>query len=414
MSDIKIPGVNSDMTLMIEKLMKVERLPLEKLEGELDTFNEEKKVWQSLSRTTSDFQNASKSLYGFQNPFSEHISESSNPNILTAVATRNAVIEDIDLIVNQKASGDRFISKSLPKDYRLSSGNYKFQIGDEEITLRYRGGKLEDFARRLSEKDDQLLRASVIRNTADSQVILIESVKTGASNSLFFLEDSITFGLDAGIIQNAKGESGIIPISGHNISSWETEIISDSYEIIDNGLIIKSGANFSLPLNSSLETANGSILEIEYYVKKIPESDFITPPPPGPEIPHIPGGSFQDIKIESSDFAFSTPQWKAPEPPTPINDMNVFFAKTDKGVISLPPIEDHLTLQKIEIPLNSDINRFNSLNIKNNNNYRDIVLQSYQSIFSSKHSQLFYCIFPFIISIIFFFINYCSIAFIGI
>jgi len=376
MSDIKIPGVNSDTTLMVDKLMEVERIPLKKLETELDQFKEDKKVWLSLSRTTSEFQNASKSLFGFQNPFSENKSSSSKPEVITATASRNAAIEEINLIVKQKASGDRFISQSLPTDFRISPGTYSFRIGDEDVTLRYRGGKLEDFVRRLNEKDETLLRASVIRNRADSQVMLIESVKTGISNSLFFMDDSIQMGLDTGLIQNARGESGEININSGSLKIWEPENKSDSHEFIDNNLIVKSGASLSLPLNSPLVTTSGAVLEIEYYVRNISESDFVTPPPPGPSIPEIPGITYKGIQIDSTGYAFSSPQWIEPSPPPRIDDMNVFFAQTDTGLITLPPIEDHQTMQKVEIPLGDDSAAFEALNVRNNNNYREIILHS--------------------------------------
>jgi flagellar hook-associated protein 2 len=376
MSDIKIPGVNSDTTLMVEKLMEVERIPLQKMENELDQFKENKKVWQSLGRTTTELQNAAKSLFGFQNPFSENTSTSSKPEIITASASRNAAIEEINLIVKQQASGDRFISGSLVVDYRVPAGTYSFKIGDENVTLRYRGGKLDDFVRRINEKDETLLRASVIRNRADSQVLLIESVKTGNSNTLFFTEDSIQLGIETGLIQNAKGESGEISISENSLKSWETTGKPDSFEFLNNNLIIKSGASFSLPLDSPLETSSGAVLEIEYYVNNISESDFKTPPPPGPEIPETPGISFSGIDIDSSGYAFNRPEWNQPSPPPRIDDMNVFFAQTDSGLITLPPIEDHQTLQVVKIPLSSNSTIFNALNIRNNNNYREIVLHS--------------------------------------
>ena len=376
MSDIKIPGVNSDTTLMVDKLMEVERIPLEKMEKELDQFSEDKKVWQSLGRTTSEFQNASKSLFGFQNPFSEHTSTSSKPEILTATASRNAAVEEIDLIVKQKASGDRFISNSLSRDYRVPSGTYSFRIGDEDVNLRYRGGKLEDFVRRLNEKDESLLRASVIRNRADSQVLLIESVKTGISNSMFFMEDAIQLGLDAGLIQNAKGDSGDISINQNSIKSWESSETENTYEFLNDNLIIKSGASLSLPLNTPMEATSGAVLEIEYYVNNISEEDYISPPPPGPHIPDTPGVSFKGIRIDSSGYTFNAPQWEEPTPPQRIDDMNVFFADTNSGIITLPEIEDHQTLQKVTIPLGDGDKVINSLNIRNNNNYREIVLRS--------------------------------------
>jgi len=386
MSDIKIPGVNSDTTLMVDKLMEVERIPLEKMETELDQIKEDKKVWQSLGRTTAEFQNASKSLFGFQNPFSEHIANSSKPEILTATASRNAVDEEFDLIVKQKASGDRFLSNSLPTDYRVPSGDYSFKIGDDEIKLRYRGGKLEDFVRRLNDKDERLLRASVIRNRADSQVLLIESLKTGTSNSLFFLEDSVQFGKDTGLIKNARGESGDIAISENTVRNWESES-KDSYEFIDNNIIVKSGASLSLPLDSPHEIKTGALLEIEYYINTISEEDFKTPPPPGPDIPDTPGIAYRGISIDSSGYAFSPPEWTAPEPPPRIDDMNVFFASTDKGIIPLSPIEDLPTLQKVSIPLSGSGGHIDALNIRNNNNYREIVIHSAEIINPSQRGD---------------------------
>ncbi len=375
MSDIKIPGVNSDTTLMVDKLMEVERIPLEKMETELDQIKVEKNVWQSLSRTTNEFQNAAKSLFGFQNPFSEHTAVSSEPEILSAIASRNAIDEDFDLIIKQKATGDRFISNSLSTDYRVPSGDYSFKIGDEEVKLRYRGGKLEDFVRRLNDKDESLLRASVIRNRADSQVLLIESLKTGRSNSLFFTDDSIQFGIDTGLIRNARGESGEIAISPETIKNWESGDSKD-YEFLNNNIVVKSGASLSLPLNNPHETTDGAVIEIEYYVNTISEDDFKTPPPPGPEIPETPGISYRGITINSSGYSFSKPNWDEPAPPARIDDMNVFFADTENGLMPLSPIEDHQTLQKVTIPLGGNPGKINALNIRNNNNYREIVIHS--------------------------------------
>lgn len=375
MSDIKIPGVNSDTTLMVDKLMEVERIPLEKMETELGQIKEEKKVWQSLNRTTSEFQNASKSLFGFQNPFSEHIALSSKPEILSAIASRNAIDEEFDLIVKQKASGDRFISDSLPANYRVASGDYSFKIGDEDIQIRYRGGKLDDFVRRLNDKDESLLRASVIRNRADSQVLLIESLKTGKSNSLFFTDDSVQFALDTGLIRNAKGESGEIAISPGTVKTWESEN-NNTYEFLDNNIVVKSGASLSLPLNSPHETTGGAIIEIEYYVNTISEDDFKTPPPVGPDIPETPGISYRGITIDSSAYAYSKPDWEQPSPPARIDDLNVFFADTENGIIPLSPIEDHQSFQMMTIPLGEEPGKIHALNIRNNNNYREIVIGS--------------------------------------
>ncbi|RQV98502.1 MAG: flagellar hook protein FliD [Calditrichaeota bacterium] len=375
MSDIKIPGVNSDTTLMVEKLLEAERIPLTKMESDLDRIKESKQVWQSLGRTTGELQSAAKSLYGFQNPFSEHKATSSESDVLTAAATRNAVVEDIELLVKQKASGDRFLSKDLSRDYRVPAGTYSFLIGDDEVSLRYRGGKLEDFVRRLNEKDANLLRASVIRNRADSQVLLIESMKTGLSNTLFFQEDAVNFGLDSGLIREARGESGDIQISSSNTKNWENDS-TGKFDFSNGGLVIKSGASLALPFGNPLIVENGAVLEIEYSVNLIPEEEYIVEPPPGPSVPPVPGITYRGISIDSSGYSFSKPEWDAPSPPPHIDDMEIFFSKTDSGIMALPEIQDKSTKTRLSVSLNSEDGSFQSLNIRNNNNYREITLYS--------------------------------------
>lgn len=375
MSDIKIPGVNSDTTLMVDKLMEAERIPLTKMESELDQIKENKKVWQSLGRITSDLQSSAKSLYGFQNPFSEYTAVSSKPEVLTATASRNAEVEQVELTVKQKASGDRFISGDLSRDYRVEPGTYTFRIGDEDISLRYRGGKLDDFVRRLNEKDPSSLRASVIRNKADSQVLLIESLKTGRSNSLFFLDDSISLGLDTKLIKAAPGVSGDISITKDNVKQWEADNTSN-FSFSGENIVVKQGSSLTLPLSAPVKIEDGAVIEIEYYVNSLSEDDFRAPTPPGPSIPELPGISYRGISIQSSGYDFSLPSIEQPAPPARVDDMNVFFASTESGLKTLPPIEDNSSLTKTTVPLDQADGFLKALNIRNNNNYREIVIHS--------------------------------------
>jgi flagellar hook-associated protein 2 len=127
MSDISIPGVSNsrfNTQKMIDDLMKLERIPLNRLEGRVETFKKQKVVWQQVNRSIGRLESAAKTLYGFQNPFQNRTGSSSDDSILTASATREAVESTTDIEIIQTAQADRFLSRSpVPFSGR---GPYRF------------------------------------------------------------------------------------------------------------------------------------------------------------------------------------------------------------------------------------------------------------------------------------------------
>ena len=68
---------------------------------------------------------------------------------LTGTATREASEGSTEIEILSKASSDRFLSASLDEDIRIPAGNYGFQVGDDEVTIRFSGGKTFGFRRRI-------------------------------------------------------------------------------------------------------------------------------------------------------------------------------------------------------------------------------------------------------------------------
>ena len=180
MSDIIIPGITSNYNTdkIIEGLMEIERIPVNRLETRVETFKDQKQVWMEVSRKLSGFRDGAKSLYGFQNPFQNRIASSSDESILTATASREAEEREQTLIVKQAAASDRFLSHSLDRDYKVPSGTYRFTVGEEEISFIFKGGSVAKFIDTLNKKGKEVLRGSSVTDTQDTQVVLIESLIT--------------------------------------------------------------------------------------------------------------------------------------------------------------------------------------------------------------------------------------------
>ncbi|MCK5248998.1 MAG: flagellar hook protein FliD, partial [Spirochaetaceae bacterium] len=79
MSDISIPGVSSkyNTTKLVDDLVAAERIKLTRMEEDVSSLEDTRSTWRHVNRDFGDLQRSVKSLYGFENPFSEKIATSS-------------------------------------------------------------------------------------------------------------------------------------------------------------------------------------------------------------------------------------------------------------------------------------------------------------------------------------------------
>ena len=371
MSDITIPGVNSGLNTdkIVSKLMELERIPLDRKENELDTFENEKIIWQDLSRSISKLQDTAKELYGADNPFNERIVESSNERVLTAIAERGAVIQEKEITVISRARSDRFLSDSISEDFEAPSGNYAFSIGEEKISFNFRGGSLKRLADRINSRGKGLLRAQIVRDTPDTNVILIESTKEGMENKLVFEEGSaIEFAVSAGLLKRSDSSLRLI--------SPEPAAGSTGYhEASDGGLLLSPKASGVIPVSPEVKDNGNLFLEFKVRINDLEEQKWAPPPPPpGPDSPASGNISFKGVFIENSGTKIILPDWKEPEAPVTVVDFEVFSSVNGDESIYLPALRDTAGEQTVKIRL-SDIGGITSgLRFKNNNTYKEISL----------------------------------------
>jgi len=377
MSDISIPGVSSRFNTdqMIERLMEVERVPLTRMEEQLSAFKDQKSYWQELNRSVSRLRDNARSLYSFQNPFLNRRAVSSDENILTASASRDAVEEKKQLVVVQVAAADRFLSSPLTMDYRVPSGSYIFTVGEKSVTLSYKGGSLSDFAAELSRKGNGVVSARVIRDTSQTQVLLVESLKTGAENRLSLDGASLDLALSSGILRKSAQTERSLQFSRETAQAWLKPLSADLVSFSGNGATLKSGGEILFPIRPAVKPDPSLVLEISVQVHSLPvDAGEAAQAPPGPALPETGSIVFQGITITNERSVIELPSWTPPPAPVYVDDLSVLFVSDGSSSLPLPNLEDRPDSQVVTVPLSSFPNPIQAIQARNRNTNREITL----------------------------------------
>jgi flagellar hook-associated protein 2 len=377
MSDISIPGVTSrfDTDKMIQEIMKLERIPLDRMNESVESYKTQKNTWQALNRRLAQFRDSARGLFGFENPFRDRIASSSRENIVTATAERGMDEANREIVVSRLASADRFLSSSLDRNYNIPEGRYGFRVGGEEISFSFSGGSIERFADKINDRGKDLLSARVVNDTADTRVLLIEGLKTGTDNRIEFLEDSLRFGLDTGILAETVDAGYTFDLSKNGVSPLQGPV--DESIFTDSGQTLRFGpsAEARLPVQTALPPQEGLKLRVRYSVENISD-DYAAPrPPPGPDIPEAGTIDVDTIIIENEPSKALTPPWDPPPPPKRNTDLNVFTLTGPGGSTPLPDIQSGNGTYTMEVPLSEYSAAPKSIDVKNSNTHKIITIE---------------------------------------
>ena len=203
MSDIFVPGLRSRFNTeqIVDDLMRLERVPRERAERNVERLEFERTFWEDLSTRARSLQESARHLFSFQNPFSDRSINSSDTSVITGTANRQALEQELGFTVKQMAASDRFLSGPLEENFRVESGTYVFTVGNEEISLDFRGGTLREFSDALNRRGRDLVHSSLIAVRPGTRSLLIESRVTGEENRLGFAGDALSLGQATGMIE---------------------------------------------------------------------------------------------------------------------------------------------------------------------------------------------------------------------
>ncbi|MDR2701904.1 MAG: flagellar hook protein, partial [Spirochaetaceae bacterium] len=369
MSDIYIPGIKSRFgsEKIVEDLMRVERIPKDRAQQQIESYKSEKGYWQDLGRRITTFRESARSMYSFQNPFSDRSVRSSNETVLTATATRQALEQEKSFIVKQTAKTDRFLSNSLDISFKVDAGTYTFRVGKSDITFDYRGGTLKDFTEVLNRRGKGTIRANVMAVEKGTQSLLLESLITGAENRLSF----------SGAAEGLTSRMGITE------QGSEEKVLPEKADVYSGDLTVTGGSTktVSFPEDAQeLSAYKGMVLHFESSTKVIPPGlDDRETPPSGPEISGAGSVSFGGITIENDPSSVPLPEWTPPPTPERVEDMGIIsLVFTDGTKTALPLVKDSEGFISTGINLDEiTVGRtISSMEIVNNNTHRDFSIRN--------------------------------------
>jgi flagellar hook-associated protein 2 len=367
MSDLSIPGVTSKYNTekSIQALVETERIPLKRLEAEREGMQAQRGAWLALNQKMTTVREGARELYGFQNPFNNKLADSSDQSILTAVAARTAQEEKVAIRVKQVAAADRFLSRSLPRDQKAPAGLYRFTVGSEEVKVNFRGGTLKELAAAINARGGSLLSASVVEDTPSTQVLVIESKKTGAANPLGLHDQAAALAIQIGLLERA-------PTAGRALAlTPQTAAVAQGGKISEGVLTLPPGAEARLPIQPSVSLSGSLVLSLEVKVTVLPEGAVAQPSaPPGPDIPVTGGIDYKGIHVESAPSRTVLPAWEQPPPPARVDDPAVLFAESGGRSLALPPLKDSTEFYTVEVGPGELPGDLSALAFRNRNTHR--------------------------------------------
>ena len=236
--------------------MEVERIPLKREEANLETYNKQQSAWRDINQKMSSLRESVKSLYSFENPFSNKLASSSDEFAVSVDAGREADFGSFKIDVLQPAQADRFLSDEIGSDYNVPQGKYTFKVGKKTIEYNWKGGKLTDFVDSVNKRGNNTIKASLIGVSPDKKSLLLESLKTGEENALVLENKAFDLALKVGMISETKPETTNFTINQESMKITKTKdaIEQEGLEPISKSRVSTTSRQITIGARGGFET----------------------------------------------------------------------------------------------------------------------------------------------------------------
>lgn len=259
-----------DVESLINKLVAIKQQPIDNLKNTNDTLNKKIDKIDEFTDLLKKLQDASKSLYDYRSPFNEMKATSSDENILTAKASRNADISDRKIKVIQLAKSEKFLSDILDSKTKIGKIAFSITSGKKTKKIIFNGGTIVDFVNAIKKQAGDIVNANLIYKDKNSLYVAFESTNEGIENKLQFSKEIMPILEKLGLFTKSTKKMTDFFLKDFNLNPSDGNIVNN------NNMIFKSESSLAIDLDNKLKDADNIKISFnvakEAKTQKIPES----------------------------------------------------------------------------------------------------------------------------------------------
>ena len=250
-------GSGIDTKGTIDKLLEVERAPINRLQKDNEEDKYRIQAWDTLKKAISSFSKASSALYGINSPFGERKVYPSEEGFIEGEASPNTDRKSTFIKVNELATFHQIHSTPIEKNKTFSSGSFQISTSDEKVNFNFKGGTIEELLKILKEKEGGHFNSSLVKVQNDKYVLSLRSANSGKEGAFHFEDkDGVLHSVD--LINKTNRREKII-FSKNKIKNLDKY---GEFEILQGGEAIQLD-KASIQVSEEIKNAVGLALELK-------------------------------------------------------------------------------------------------------------------------------------------------------
>lgn len=373
MADINIPGISDKYKTndLVAALVEAERIPLKREQDKMDGYKFEQKSWQRLNQYMSSLRETARSLFSFDNPFSEKLTSSSQEFAITASAGRDAALESFKIDIDQIAKADRFLSKPIENNTTIESGQYSFSLGEKTLSFNWKGGTLEEFISAINRRSNGIVKASLIGVTKNTKSLLIEALQTGSENKLRFTEKALDLAIDFKLVEPALSEK--ISFGNEKNELVQSQNLPNTIELIENKISLSPESGFEIKIPQNVKNDTQTIIEFTMDTNKVPDITEMGQIDPL-RFDETLSVEFKGLSIHNDNFETALDEKEIVQREPVISNSFIYLKMNDGNIIPFDTENKELVRISLE-----DYPQLSAIVVENKNTGKELLLSSFSA-----------------------------------